>query len=906
MKMMRNLFAQTKTPPDRPEDKSLARRFEWRVGLSRLALIGERVWEALLGPFLVLAAFLILSMFDLWSALPPLLHRALLVAFAVVLLVSLLPLIRFPMPTRAEALRRLERHADIKHRPASSYEDKLGTTSRADTALLWAAHRERLSRLVAKLKPSWPAPRTDRKDPYAIRAGLLLVLIVALLAAGPNRWDRIAAAFTPAARTSTALMRLDAWVTPPVYTGVAPIVLADGSEPVGSGNESFRALSVPERSELIVRAFAPRGESVSLVSQPDDGTPANAVIPKLTGSQGLLEFKLPLTSPGAVDVRVSGNTVAKWRFDLIKDGVPQIALMGNPTTTPRGALRLSFRATDDHGVASAEARFALADTEEAEGLPAQPPELAGGKPEADPLLEAPLMPLQLPKVNAKQVEGKASQDLTAHPWAGLKVRMTLAARDQAGQTGLSQPYEFILPERKFTKPLAKAVVEQRKKLVRERDSASHVAMALDALTIGGERAIPDSSVYLALRDAYWRLDTDQSPESIASVVSQLWDLALRIEDGNIPEAERDVKAAQDRLSEALKRDASPEEIDRLVDELRSALSRYLQALAEQAQQKGNLPEQKSQDGEQVVSDQELDKLLNNIEQLAKSGSKELAEQMLSELKDILERLQTGTFPDNAKQQRVGKMMKDLNELVSKQQKLLDETFKAKREQGVNRQNDAFNVSPPGQPMEFGPGIFMAPFGLPQDEGSDSGRSPGGNESAQGKSGGRGQQPGEKAQGQRPGGKFDDLGRRQGELRDALQSLIDRFRIEGANPPDQFPEAGEAMGDAKDALGQSNLDGATEEQGRALDQLRQGAQSLAEQMMENGEAQTGKGQGNSGKDPLGRPDRSNRPDLGLSVKVPDQIDIQKAREVLDELRRRLGDPSRPMFELDYLERLIRPY
>jgi len=906
MKMMRNLFARTKTPPDRPEDKSLARRFEWRVGLSRLALIGERVWEALLGPFLVLAAFLILSMFDLWSALPPLLHRALLVAFAVVLLVSLLPLIRFPMPTRAEALRRLERHADIKHRPASSYEDKLGTTSRADTALLWAAHRERLSRLVAKLKPSWPAPRTDRKDPYAIRAGLLLVLIVALLAAGPNRWDRIAAAFTPAARTSTALMRLDAWVTPPVYTGVAPIVLADGSEPVGSGNETFRALSVPERSELIVRAFAPRGESVSLVSQPDDGTPANAVIPKLTGSQGLLEFKLPLTSPGAVDVRVSGNTVAKWRFDLIKDGVPQIALMGNPTTTPRGALRLSFRATDDHGVASAEARFALADTEEAEGLPAQPPELAGGKPEADPLLEAPLMPLQLPKVNAKQVEGKASQDLTAHPWAGLKVRMTLAARDQAGQTGLSQPYEFILPERKFTKPLAKAVVEQRKKLVRERDSASHVAMALDALTIGGERAIPDSSVYLALRDAYWRLDTDQSPESIASVVSQLWDLALRIEDGNIPEAERDVKAAQDQLSEALKRDASPEEIDRLVDELRSALSRYLQALAEQAQQKGNLPEQKSQDGEQVVSDQELDKLLNNIEQLAKSGSKELAEQMLSELKDILERLQTGTFPDNAKQQRVGKMMKDLNELVSKQQKLLDETFKAKREQGVNRQNDAFNVSPPGQPMEFGPGIFMAPFGLPQDEGSDSGRSPGGNESAQGKSGGRGQQPGEKAQGQRPGGKFDDLGRRQGELRDALQSLIDRFRIEGANPPDQFPEAGEAMGDAKDALGQSNLDGATEEQGRALDQLRQGAQSLAEQMMENGEAQTGKGQGNSGKDPLGRPDRSNRPDLGLSVKVPDQIDIQKAREVLDELRRRLGDPSRPMFELDYLERLIRPY
>ena len=201
MKMMRDLFARKKAPPDTPEDKSLARRFEWRVDLSRLALVGERAWEALLWPFIVLAAFLILSMFDLWSALPPLLHRALLVAFAVALLVSLVPLIRFPMPTRAEALRRLERHADIKHRPASSYEDKLGTTSRADTALLWAAHRERLSRLVAKLKPSWPLPRTDRKDPYAVRSAFLLVLIA-------RSGEGTIAQITPAALRSFAVLAL--------------------------------------------------------------------------------------------------------------------------------------------------------------------------------------------------------------------------------------------------------------------------------------------------------------------------------------------------------------------------------------------------------------------------------------------------------------------------------------------------------------------------------------------------------------------------------------------------------------------------------------------------------------------------------------------------------------------------
>ena len=89
-------------------------------------------------------------------------------------------------------------------------------------------------------------------------------------------------------------------------------------------------------------------------------------------------------------------------------------------------------------------------------------------------------------------------------------------------------------------------------------------------------------------------------------------------------------------------------------------------------------------------------------------------------------------------------------------------------------------------------------------------------------------------------------------------------------------------------------------------MRKGAQSMAQQMMENGEMQAGQGPGYNGRDPLGRPDRSNRPDLGLSVQVPDQIDIQKAREVLDELRRRIADPSRPNIELDYLERLIRAF
>lgn len=904
--MMRPLRGAKRADTTPAPDKTLSRRFERRVALSRFALLAERVWEVLLWPFLVACAFLVVSLFDLWGVLPPLIHRILLGAFGLALILSLLPLLRLPLPSRAEALRRLERTAQVKHRPASSYEDRLGGTAQEETALLWAAHRTRLARLVAKLTPAWPEPRTDRKDPYALRSGLLLLLAVAVLAAGSDRFERLRGAFSPAPRAAAALMRLDAWVTPPVYTGVAPIVLADGTEPVGSGAEVFRALSVPERSELIVRAHSPQGDSVTLLAGPDDGASPKPVAPKTTNGQGIVEFSLPLTSPGSADVRVAGNTVAKWRFDLIKDAAPHINLMGNPTATPRGALRLSYRADDDHGVASAEAKFALVEGEDA-GFVAPPATGEAGAP--DPVLQPPAMPLALPRANGKQVDGKASQDLTAHPWAGLKVRMTLLARDQAGQTGMSHPYEFVLPERKFTKPLAKALIEQRKKLVRDAGAPAVVARALDALTLGGDKVVEDARVYLALRNAYWRLNGDPSREAIGSVVNQLWDVALRIEDGDLPEAERALKSAQDQLTQALKENAPPEEIERLMSELRTALSKYLQTLAEQAQDKGNMPPAENPNGDRLVSQQDLDKMLNDIEQLGKSGSKDMAEQMLGELKDILDRLQTGNFSDDAKQQRANKMMKDLSDLIAKQQKLLDDTYAAKRDQqGEGKQADQFEVSPPGQPpMQWGPGIYMAPFGTP--EGGEEGPGMAGAPNEPAPKGDKRQAGRQKGNSPKPG-HYNGLADRQGDLRDKLQSLIDRLRIEGAEAPEQFGDAGDAMGDAKDAIGEENLDRAGQQQGLALDRLRKGAQAMTEQMManQNGEAQGGEGQSaNAGRDPLGRPDnRGTRPDLGLSVKVPDEIDIQRAREVLDELRRRLGDPSRPAVELDYLERLIRPY
>jgi len=124
-----------------------------------------------------------------------------------------------------------------------------------------------------------------------------------------------------------------------------------------------------------------------------------------------------------------------------------------------------------------------------------------------------------------------------------------------------------------------------------------------------------------------------------------------------------------------------------------------------------------------------------------------------------------------------------------------------------------------------------------------------------------------------------------------------------------------MNDAGSKLGEGNADGAVDSQGQALEAMRKGAQSLADAMQQGeGEGQgdgPGKGLGRqqngaNGSDPLGRPLHGREFGDDLTVKIPGEIDVQRVRRILEELRRRLADPARPQIELDYIERLLKDY
>ncbi len=867
------------------------------------AMIGfERVWRALLLPFAVAGSFLLLTLAEVWSLLPALTHNAGLIGFAIALVASLVPLARVPWPSREEGLRRLEQVSGVKHRPATSFEDEIGENAGPEQRALWAIHRQRLANMFGRLTAGWPHPRLAQADPYALRAALLLLLTIGFTAAGDSTWQRLENAFAIGPRDLASRFRIDAWVTPPLYTAKPPIVLADGS-----GVQNIRQITTPEKSLLLVRVNGPSASRPALQIKGEAGSLNRHVEPS-SSEDAFAEYKLTINRPMSVVVGTTGLAFATWNFTVIEDTVPVIELTQEPSRTPRGAIRFAYRVKDEYGVASAQARFALPGTQDkpADKSSADMPDKQAklntqDENEALKAFEPPVIALKLPRANTKLAEVRTYKDLTSHPWAGLKVVMTLVARDQGGQEGKSQPYELVLPSRKFTKPLAKAIIEQRKNLVRKPEERHPVERALNALTIAPELFIKDKVLYLGLRSAYWRLRNNRTVEGMKSVVTQLWDLALRVEDGDLPQAEADLKTAQDELRRALEEGASEAEIARLMDKLRAALGRFLQAMAEKARQNGNLAQMPEGLGpQQTLSNKDLEEMLRNIENLAKTGSRDMAQRLLDQLSGMMQRLQMGQANPNSQSRQMMNMVQGLSEVIQRQQKLLDETFKEQRKnQSREEQEKARDARRNRQRRAERDGGLGRRNGGRGEQGRQG-------EGQQGK-GRFGEGEGQnKGMGRGSGDKrYGALSNRQGAIRNRLDGLLEQLRTLGTRPPDQLEDAGRAMNEAEKALGDENLGRATQQQTLALDRLRQGTQSVAEQVLQTLATRFGQG-GQRNKDPFGRPERTQGPDFGTSVQVPDEIDIQRAREILDELRKRLGEPSRPMLELDYLERLIQQF
>jgi len=778
-----------------------------------------------------------------------------LLLFVLVTAIAAAPLALLRLPSISDGLRRLDRSSGETHRPATAVADEIAANQHDPVAqALWRAHVERALMSARKLKAGWPSPRLSMRDPMALRALVLILAVAGFFAAGGERVKRVTAAFDWQGVVAPANFRIDAWVTPPVYTGRPPVMLA-GLRP-GEAAQAMAPVAVPTGSQLVIRSTGNVRFDVvrkgGLEEVPPD---ARAALP--VGSE---ERRYLIKGDGSAVLHAVGGGDLAWTFTAIPDRAPTIELIKDPERQARGSLRLDYKMDDDYGVVEAHAEFALKDDE------------ANNEKPGRPLFGAPEFPLTLPQARTRSGAAQTTRDLTAHPWAGAKVAMTLVARDEAGNEGRSEANEFQLPQRIFVKPVARALIEQRRILALDADAKPLVLTALDALTIAPERFTPETAVYLGLRAIYFDLDHAKSDDQLREVVARMWDMAVQLEDGNVSQAELAMRQAEDALRQALERGATDQELKKLMDQLRAAMDKYMQALAEEMRKNPQQLARPLDRNTRMLSQRDLKSMLDRLENLARSGNKDAARQLLEELQSMLENLQMAR-PGAQGEEGDDDMMSALDELgdmIRKQQQLRDKTFK----QG-------------------------------QDMRRDRQRQPGG----------QGQQ------------QLGDLRQDQQGLRDRINKLLDQLRQRGLGNPGQdqqgqgknemgqFGDAGEAMGEAEGELGQGDADSAVDSQGRALEAMRKGAQGLAQSMQQNGmgmgqgprqPGRNGRARAQQDTDPLGRPLRGRDYGDDVTVKVPGEIDAQRARRILEELRKRFGESTRPQLELDYIERLLKDF
>ncbi len=788
-------------PPSRPGEAFIA--------LTRLVVFWERAWPAILPALAIPYSLIVISLFGWWRHVPALLHWITLalagLAFAAALRRDLAGL-RFA--SRRDAQARLEQDGAVKHAPLQALDDAPFKAS-AGAASLWRAHMEASAERARRARLAGMRASAQTRDPLGLRFTAAGLLVVALIAAGPDWRTRLAGALSPT--QSGGLLLADLWIEPPAYTGKAPVyLLRAGEEKSGLAAQidapagSVLVAQVNGRGRLRLSFTTDTEETAAGFERQGDAARAEIALQE----SGLLRLRL-------------GPDVISWPVGVLADAAPRVGFTQAPTASDEGRLAFAYAAEDDYAIAEARLELRL-DPDQDRPLDASAFDEAA-------LLEVRVIALD--GAGGGAGERAYALDLQSDPWAGLQALARVVVEDGAGQTGATDEETVTLPVRTFFNPLARTVVEQRQTLATSPQNWRRVGRSFDAVTLAPEVFFDNTTDYLLLRTAFWRV-MRQDGEGFDDAVEKFWPLALQLEDEALELARQRLEAARAALREALERGASDQDIARLVEELRQAMDDYIAALAQSGQARG----QTQGDAEQLKSS-DLDEMLDAIRDLAQSGASGAARQMLSDLENVLDnlRLTQSGGGGGMEGQGSGGPADEAGEFIGRQRDLADDAFR------------------------------------------------------------RGQEFGQSG---------DDLADAEGALGDDLEEFIDQLEGGQADPDGDAAQAlGRARNDmreAQEALRNEDFDGAASAMERAIDNLRDGAEELAREQMRQAGDGAGARERGAPLDPLGRPAGDA---IGDDVDVPGASETGRAREIIDELRRRLGEPGRAEEEIDYLERLL---
>lgn len=758
----------------------------------------------------------------------------------------------FAPPTRADAVARLD--ATLPGRPLATLADRqaIGTSDPASAAV-WAAHRARMAARAAGARPVPPDLRLSRRDPFGLRYIALTCMVMALLFGSLWRVASVSGLGATPAEALAAGPAWEGWIQPPPYTGKPTLYLNDIDED---------EIAVPVGSRVQVRLYGEVGALT--LAETVSGRPGTEVPPVSDPAQ---EFTVAQSG----QIQIAGPNGRRWQVAAIPDALPRVATSGEATREQDGRMRLPFTAEDDYGVTGGQATITLdlASVDRRYGLTIDP--------EArEPLILDLPMPI---RGDRTKFDEALTDDVSEHPFANLPVLVRLEARDAAGQTGASAPVAMVLPGKRFFDPLAAAVIEMRRDILWNAANVKSSVQILKAIMNRPEGFVRNEKAWLRLRVALRRMDLQQasfSPEVRDEIASELWDIALMFEEGDLASALQRLQRAQDRLDEAIRNGADKAEIDELMRDMKEALDDYMRQLAEQNAQNPEDQPQGDTQGLQMSGDQ-LQEMLDKLQQLMEEGRMAEAAELMEMMRQLMENMRVTQGQPGQGQGQGNQAMRDLGQTLRDQQGLSDDAFRELQE------------GQPGQGQQPGQ----------QDEDGQPGQ-------------GQGQ---DQAQG--------DEGQGQGSLSDrqrALRQRLDQLG-QGQLPGDgteqgeagrqRLDEAGRAMREAERALRDGDLPGALDRQAEAMEALRDGMRSLGEALAEEQRRQDNPGQGEafgradpqSQRDPLGR-EPGDGARIGSDRNLLQGEDVyRRAEELLGEIRRRQGELARPEAERDYLRRLL---
>lgn len=819
------------------------------------ALIWERAVPIFFPALLFPALYLALAFFGAWESFgDPWRLIALFLSFGFGTYYAYQGLKGFTWPGKDDRARRLETDAGISWRPLEILTDQPTNNDRAAQAL-WQAQKKRAADALKDLRPQKPRAAWARADVYGLRAAAFLLVFAGFIVAGPRAGGRLDEAFAPrflSQNTSTA--RIEAWITGPDYAQSPPKFLqGDNEAPLDilAGSSFHIKISGSHRAPALYWRADRKKRRLKL---------------QKTGPLNY-DLAVPITQNGLIELKRPQSRL--WQIRARPDQPPRLIFTKAPHGDMSDALAFSYAARDDVGISALE--LVLERTE-------------GDAVKRDSTL------LDLPAKNAKALNEKAMLDFTRHRWAGLPVKVRLVAHDGLGQKGETRPITLTLPGKLFVNPMAKAIAEQRTLIirndspytpmperpvlgiqdVRERPpfaednpaerlqrapkEVQRAAALMRASLRAPEMFFEDPLVYVGLRYAAENLRLARRTTDYKALDNELWLLALWAEGGALAEARAAMKAAERAFRRALMRGAPADELARLMHNYERSVKRYLEALAEEALRTGK--PQNGGSGGANLDGSELQEMLDALKALSETGARGDARKLLQALSTLLEKMKmqlasgSGEGGDNDPvSEAMRKALEKLGDITAEQREILDEAF---RQQNQSKGQGA---------------------GTPQS----------------------GQQ---KKNGQSSSG----LAGEQESLGARLRALADGERAQGREGADELADGAKDMGAASEALKEGKMEDALEAGKDALSALRDGSEVLASELFDYMNKKNGKGDGEN-RDPFGRPTRGGGSQSSDGTSVPDVINAERAREILQMLRDRAAEQGRSNDELDYLDRLL---